>query len=185
MLADAGFLQTRNSHRRKLLGRRRNPRLGVRPHPARRRDRRRLQHLRPDLHRERRAHRRPCHHQVRRPGLGRNHAGGRRVRRPQCDLLQRSLSAQRAASLAVMPAPLVKRGASIGANATILPGLTIGERAMVGAGAVVTSDVPPMAIVTGNPARIVGYDGAGSLSVAAVLRHARRKLASAPPAWPA
>jgi acetyltransferase-like isoleucine patch superfamily enzyme/dTDP-4-dehydrorhamnose 3,5-epimerase-like enzyme len=59
---------------------------------------------------------------------------------------------------------LVKRGASIGANATILPGLTIGEKAMVGAGAVVTSDVPPMAIVAGNPARIVGYDGAGSLS---------------------
>ena len=57
---------------------------------------------------------------------------------------------------------LVKRGASIGANATILPGLTIGEKAMVGAGAVVTSDVPPMAIVAGNPARIVGYDGAGS-----------------------
>ena len=56
---------------------------------------------------------------------------------------------------------LVKRGASIGANATILPGLTIGERAMVGAGAVVTRDVPPNAIVAGNPARIVGYDGAG------------------------
>src|ERR1039458_5115370 len=64
--------------------------------------------------------------------------------------------------------PLVKRGASIGANATILPGLTIGEKAMVGAGAVVTSDVPRMAIVAGNPARIVGYDGAGSLSAGAV-----------------
>jgi acetyltransferase-like isoleucine patch superfamily enzyme len=63
---------------------------------------------------------------------------------------------------------LVKRGASIGANATILPGLVIGEKAMVGAGAVVTSDVPPMAIVAGNPARIVGYDGAGSLSAGAV-----------------
>jgi len=55
---------------------------------------------------------------------------------------------------------LVRKGASIGANATILPGLTIGERAMVGAGSVVTRDVPPLAIVTGNPARIVGYDGA-------------------------
>jgi UDP-2-acetamido-3-amino-2,3-dideoxy-glucuronate N-acetyltransferase len=55
---------------------------------------------------------------------------------------------------------LVKSGASIGANATILPGLTIGERAMVGAGAVVTRNVPPGAVVTGNPARIVGYDGA-------------------------
>ena len=63
---------------------------------------------------------------------------------------------------------LVKRGASIGANATILPGLTIGEKAMVGAAAVVTRDVPPLAIVAGNPARIVGYDGAGSLSAGAV-----------------
>ena len=63
---------------------------------------------------------------------------------------------------------LVKRGASIGANATILPGLTIGEKAMVGAGAVVTHDVPPRAIVAGNPARIVGYDGAGSSSADAV-----------------
>ncbi len=47
--------------------------------------------------------------------------------------------------------------ASIGANATILPGLTIGRNAMVGAGAVVTRSVPPHAIVVGNPARIVGY----------------------------
>lgn len=52
---------------------------------------------------------------------------------------------------------LVKAGASIGANATILPGLTIGARAMVGAGAVVTRDVPDGAIVMGNPARITGY----------------------------
>jgi UDP-2-acetamido-3-amino-2,3-dideoxy-glucuronate N-acetyltransferase len=48
-------------------------------------------------------------------------------------------------------------GASIGANATILPGVVIGSAAMVGAGAVVTRDVPPKAIVTGNPARIAGY----------------------------
>lgn len=52
---------------------------------------------------------------------------------------------------------LVRQGASIGANATILPGLTIGRKAMVGAGAVVTHDVPPNSIVTGNPARISGY----------------------------
>lgn len=51
----------------------------------------------------------------------------------------------------------VCRGASIGANATILPGLTIGEAAMIGAGAVVTKDVPPRAIMVGNPARIKGY----------------------------
>jgi len=48
-------------------------------------------------------------------------------------------------------------GASIGANATVLPGLRIGEMAMIGAGSVVTRDVPPNAIVVGNPARIVGY----------------------------
>ena len=48
---------------------------------------------------------------------------------------------------------LVKKGASIGAGAVILPGVTIGERAMVGAGAVVTHDVPPNANVTGKPAR--------------------------------
>src|SRR5215213_9283377 len=55
------------------------------------------------------------------------------------------------------PRTFVCNGASIGANATILPGLTIGQAAMVGAGAVVTKDVPPEAIVVGNPARIVGY----------------------------
>jgi len=52
---------------------------------------------------------------------------------------------------------LVRSGASIGANATILPGITIGIQAMVGAGAVVTHDVPPYAKVIGNPARIIGY----------------------------
>lgn len=52
---------------------------------------------------------------------------------------------------------LIKDGASIGANATILPGLTIGVRAMVGAGSVVTRDVPDRAIVMGNPARVTGY----------------------------
>jgi len=51
----------------------------------------------------------------------------------------------------------LERGCSIGANATVLPGLRIGERAMVAAGAVVTRSVPPGAIVRGNPARIVGY----------------------------
>ena len=54
----------------------------------------------------------------------------------------------------------VHKGASIGANATILPGLTIGGRAMIGAGSVVTRNVPPDTIVAGNPARIVGYVGA-------------------------
>lgn len=53
----------------------------------------------------------------------------------------------------------IKDGASIGANATILPGITIGEGAMVGAGAVVTRSIPPHAIVVGNPAVITGYVG--------------------------
>ncbi|MHB8744557.1 MAG: WxcM-like domain-containing protein [Sulfuricaulis sp.] len=61
----------------------------------------------------------------------------------------------------------VERGASIGANATILPGLTIGQHAMVGAGAVVTRSVPPFAIVIGNPARIVGYVDGQTRSIAA------------------
>jgi len=52
---------------------------------------------------------------------------------------------------------VVKRGASIGTNATILCGLTIGERAMVGAGSVVTSDIPDGAVVAGNPARVLRY----------------------------
>lgn len=52
---------------------------------------------------------------------------------------------------------LVKYGASIGAGAIILPGITIGQFALVGAGAVVTHDVPDHALVIGNPARQVGY----------------------------
>ena len=50
---------------------------------------------------------------------------------------------------------IVKKGATVGANATILAGITIGENAMVGAGAVVTRDVPPNVLVVGNPARII------------------------------
>ena len=55
---------------------------------------------------------------------------------------------------------LVKKGASIGANATILPGVTIEENVMVGAGAVVTHNVPRNAVVVGNPGHIVSYVGA-------------------------
>lgn len=52
---------------------------------------------------------------------------------------------------------LVKRGASIGANATVVCGHTIGRYAFIGAGAVVTRDIPDFALVTGNPARIAGW----------------------------
>ncbi|NPV09863.1 MAG: transferase [Anaerolineae bacterium] len=51
--------------------------------------------------------------------------------------------------------PRVRRGAKIGANATVLPDLEVGEMALVGAGSVVTHDVPARAVVTGNPARVV------------------------------
>lgn len=51
----------------------------------------------------------------------------------------------------------IENHASIGANATLLPGIIIGEYAMVGAGAVVTKDVPPKAVVVGNPAEIIRY----------------------------
>jgi len=54
-------------------------------------------------------------------------------------------------------ATVVETGASIGAGATILPGITVGENSMIAAGAVVTRSVPPNAIVVGNPAKIVGY----------------------------
>lgn len=51
----------------------------------------------------------------------------------------------------------VKEGASIGANATLLPGVTIGVNAMVGAGSVITKDVPANAVVIGNPAKVIRY----------------------------
>ena len=52
---------------------------------------------------------------------------------------------------------IIMAGASVGANATILPGVTIGRNAMVGAGSVVTRSVPDYAVVIGNPARVVRY----------------------------
>lgn len=58
---------------------------------------------------------------------------------------------------------LVKRGASIGANATIICGTTIGENALVGAGAVVTKNVPANAIVVGAPARKIGSRGPSTM----------------------
>lgn len=54
------------------------------------------------------------------------------------------------------PELVIEDGASIGANATILPGIRVGAYALIGAGSVVTQDVPPHAIVYGNPARVHG-----------------------------
>jgi UDP-2-acetamido-3-amino-2,3-dideoxy-glucuronate N-acetyltransferase len=72
---------------------------------------------------------------------------------------------------------LVRRGASIGANATIMCGVTIGANAMVGSGAVVTRDVPANAIVVGNPAFISGYVQAGTPSAAASTAATTAELA--------
>lgn len=52
---------------------------------------------------------------------------------------------------------IIQSGASVGANATLLPGVTVGKNSMVGAGAVVTNNVPPNAVVVGNPAKIIRY----------------------------
>lgn len=51
----------------------------------------------------------------------------------------------------------IKKGASLGANCTILPGITLGENCMIGAGAVVTKSVPDYAVVVGNPAKIIKW----------------------------
>ena len=68
------------------------------------------------------------------------------------DLFPRSKRHQRAVTKTV-----IRKGASIGANATILAGVNIGESAMIGAGAVVLKDVPKNAVVAGNPAKILRY----------------------------
>ena len=53
--------------------------------------------------------------------------------------------------------PVIRRGAKIGANATILPGVVVGEDALVGAGTVVVRDVPAGAVIVGNPGRVIGH----------------------------
>jgi UDP-2-acetamido-3-amino-2,3-dideoxy-glucuronate N-acetyltransferase len=90
------------------------------------------------------------------------------------DLFPRAVAAnglpQSEADWVVVPT-LVRDGASIGSNATILAGVTIGRAAMIGAGAVVTHHVPDYAIVTGIPARVVG-DARDRQSDGALLRNA-------------
>ena len=72
---------------------------------------------------------------------------------------------------------VIEKGASIGANATILPGITISENAMVGAGAVVTRNVPANAIVMGNPAKITAYvETENRKSSASQLVNAKNKV---------
>ena len=52
---------------------------------------------------------------------------------------------------------VIKQGVAIGANSVVLPGVTVGKNALIGAGSVVTEDIPENAIVTGNPGKIIGY----------------------------
>lgn len=66
----------------------------------------------------------------------------------------------------VLSETLVKAGAAIGANSTIVCGITIGRWAMIGSGSVVTKDVPDYALVVGNPARVIGYVTASGKRVA-------------------
>jgi acetyltransferase-like isoleucine patch superfamily enzyme len=59
------------------------------------------------------------------------------------------------ARLALMKGPVVRRGARVGGGAILCPGIEVGEEAFVGAGAVVTKDVPPRMVVVGSPARAI------------------------------
>jgi UDP-2-acetamido-3-amino-2,3-dideoxy-glucuronate N-acetyltransferase len=77
--------------------------------------------------------------------------------------------------LGAYPETWVRRGASIGANATILPGVTVGAGAMVGAGSLVTRSVPSYAVVFGNPARIQRYVTSAPDQSAAALPPARER----------
>ena len=77
--------------------------------------------------------------------------------------------------LSTYPQTKIEDGASIGANATLLPGITIGRGAMVGAGSVVTRSVPSHAVVVGNPARIVNYIDAPSPTASSLLPSSERQ----------
>jgi UDP-2-acetamido-3-amino-2,3-dideoxy-glucuronate N-acetyltransferase len=73
----------------------------------------------------------------------------------------------------------VRRGASLGANCTIVCGTTVGRYALVGAGAVVTRDVPDHALVVGNPARVVGWACACGLRLEAAAQDAEADFSCA------
>lgn len=75
---------------------------------------------------------------------------------------------------------IIRRGASIGAGAVILPGIEVGAHAMVGAGAVVTRSVPPYAVVVGNPARIQGYTETANEKASKLQVAAPGKITKAP-----
>ena len=75
---------------------------------------------------------------------------------PNATFPNNSLTGKSRQAVASRPT-ILRRGASVGANASVLPGLTGGQHAIIGAGAVVTRSVPPHAIVAGNPARILRY----------------------------
>lgn len=71
---------------------------------------------------------------------------------------------------------IVRKGASIGANATVICGVTIGRNALVGAGAVVTKDVPDNAVVVGSPAKLIGFrDPTGKKIARKASRTTKRK----------
>jgi UDP-2-acetamido-3-amino-2,3-dideoxy-glucuronate N-acetyltransferase len=80
----------------------------------------------------------------------------------------------------VLSKTLIKRGASLGANATIVCGTTIGEWAMVGSGSVVTKDVPAHGLVYGNPARLHGFVCSCGIKLESVSEEGRNALASCP-----
>ena len=142
--------------------RRRHSHLGVCSCAAARADRARVQHLRSRVHRERRRAGRQSHREVRRATLGRVARGRRCVHRSERNFFQRQVPSEQAASGSRCCRRGSIAGASVGAGAVVLPGLRVGARAMIGAGSVVTHDVPPKAIVVGNPAQIVGYVDADS-----------------------
>ncbi len=74
-----------------------------------------------------------------------------------CVAFTNDLNPRSGSHLEKYPKTLLRRGCSIGANATLLPGITVGQWALVGAGSVVTKNVPDFGLVMGNPAQIKGW----------------------------